>query len=226
MYEIDDYHEQSDLEHEITLEDNVYPKTAAPEVNNESPQEIGLKRQLQDTALERIGDAARNIKGFYDLIDNMDRLDANRERRERYHEVSRGDNVPLDYNTAEDGQMFPYYLSKAIWRQIQKGDFIDAIFNCPYELHELVTERYIADILKTLSEDNKEILYYIALRRYSTSKIAAIRGQTDRNIRKVRNTMLKRIRKKLYAALVGRKRITADERKFLSGYVDKVNSGR
>ena len=42
MYEIDDYHEQSDLEHEITLEDNVYPKTAAPGVNNESPQEIGL----------------------------------------------------------------------------------------------------------------------------------------------------------------------------------------
>ena len=42
MYEIDDYHEQSDLEREITLEDNIYPKTAAPEVNNESPLKIGL----------------------------------------------------------------------------------------------------------------------------------------------------------------------------------------
>ena len=70
MYEIDGYHEQSDLEREITLEDNIYPKTAAPEVNNESPLEIGLKRQLQNTALERIGGAARNIKGFYDFIDN------------------------------------------------------------------------------------------------------------------------------------------------------------
>ena len=42
MYDIDDHLEQTDLEHEITLEDNAYPKTAAPEVNNESPPEIGL----------------------------------------------------------------------------------------------------------------------------------------------------------------------------------------
>jgi hypothetical protein len=34
-----------------------------------------------------------------------------------------------------------------------------------------------------------------------TVRIAAIRGQSDRNIRKVRNTMLKKIRKKLLAAL-------------------------
>lgn len=53
-------------------------------------------------------------------------------------------------------------------------------------------------------------------------KAAAIRGQTDRNIRKVRNTMMKRIRKKLYASLIKRESITAEERDFLNDYVDNV----
>lgn len=38
-------------------------------------------------------------------------------------------------------------------------------------------------------------------RGFSAKNHAAIRGQSDRNIRKVRNTTLKKIRKKLLAAL-------------------------
>ena len=56
-------------------------------------------------------------------------------------------------------------------------------------------------ILRELNEDHKFLLFLSALRQYSSTKIAAIRGQSDRNIRKVRNTMLKKIRKKLLAAL-------------------------
>ena len=44
-------------------------------------------------------------------------------------------------------------------------------------------------------------MFLWSLRQYSSVRIAAIRGQSDRNIRKVRNTMLKKIRKKLLAAL-------------------------
>ena len=44
-------------------------------------------------------------------------------------------------------------------------------------------------------------MFLWALRQYSSVRIAAIRGQSDRNIRKVRNTMLKKIQKKLLAAL-------------------------
>ena len=44
-------------------------------------------------------------------------------------------------------------------------------------------------------------MFLWALRQYSSTRIATIKGQSDRNIRKVRNTMLKKIRKKLLAAL-------------------------
>lgn len=59
----------------------------------------------------------------------------------------------------------------------------------------------MSDILRELSEDHKFLLFLCALRQYSSTRIAAMRGQTDRNIRKVRGTMLKKIRKKLLAAL-------------------------
>ena len=71
-----------------------------------------------------------------------------------------------------------------------------------------------------LSDDHKEILYFSAVRLYSTLKIAEIRGQSDRNIRKVRNTMLKKIYKKILPYLREREEkglsMTTEERAFLA----------
>lgn len=51
-------------------------------------------------------------------------------------------------------------------------------------------------------------------------KIAKLRGQSDRNIRKVRNTMLKRIHKKILPYLKDREEkgfsMTGEERTFLA----------
>ena len=170
--------------------------------DEEEPERKKLKRELRAEAFARLEDSARTQREFENVIAWWDRLDANRERRERYHELSRsGDDVPLDYGAAKDGLFFPDTLNNVLEKQIRKGDFIDAIFYCPYDIHELVTEEYMSDILRELSEDHKFLLFLCALRQYSSTRIAAMRGQTDRNIRKVRGTMLKKIQKKLLAAL-------------------------
>ncbi len=129
-------------------------------------------------------------------------MDANRERRERCHEISRsGDDVPLDYGAIKDGLLFPDTLNSVLAKQIRRGDFIDVIFNCHYEIHELVTEEYLSKILRELSDDHKEILFLHAVRTFSSKRIGEIRGQSDRNIRKVRATMFKRIYSKLFLTL-------------------------
>jgi len=162
-----------------------------------------LKRELQAEALARLEDAARTQADFKAVIDWWDRLDRNRERKERYHELSRsGDDVPLDYGASADDFFFPDTLSDVIQKQIRKGDFLDAIFYCPYDIHELVTKEYLSKILWELKEEHKELLFLCAVCLFSSTKIGLIRGQTDRNIRKIRNTMLKQIRKKLLAALM------------------------
>lgn len=187
----------------------------------EQPERKLLKRDLQAQALARLEDAARTPKDFENVIAWWDRLDANQQRRERYHELSRsGDDIPLDFGASEDALCFPDTLNDVLEKQQRKGDFIDAIFYCPYDIHELVTEEYMSYILQELTEDHKFLLFLYALQQYSSTKIAIIRGQTDRNIRKVRGTMLKKIQKRLLAALTEKMRenrpLTLLEKEFLT----------
>ena len=188
---------------------------------DEQPERKLLKRELRAQALKRLEDSARTLKDYENLVAWYDRLDANRQRKERYHELYRsGDDVPLDYGASEDALCFPDTLNDVLTRQERKGDFIDSIFYCPYDIHELVTDADMSVILRELNEDHKFLLFLSALRQYSSTKIAAIRGQSDRNIRKVRNTMLKKIRKKLLAALTekvqAQQPLTLLEKEFLS----------
>ncbi len=214
---------------QIALEQNIIDRLEADaaehpfedDAGDEEPERKKLKRELRAEALARLEDAARTQRDFENVIAWWDKLDANRERRERYHELSRsGDDVPLDYGASEDALCFPDTLNDALTRQERKGDFIDTIFYCPYDIHELVTDADMSVILRELNEDHKFLLFLSALRQYSSVKIAAIRGQSDRNIRKVRNTMLKKIRKKLLAALTekvqAQQPLTLLEKEFLS----------
>ena len=191
------------------------------DTGDEQPERKLLKRELRAQALKRLEDSARTLKDYENLVAWYDRLDANRQRKERYHELYRsGDDVPLDYGASEDALCFPDTLNDVLKRQERKGDFIDSIFYCPYDIHELVTDADMSVILRELNEDHKFLLFLSALRQYSSTKIAAIRGQSDRNIRKVRNTMLKKIRKKLLAALTekvqAQQPLTLLEKEFLS----------
>ena len=120
-----------------------------------------LKRELRAQALKRLEDSARTLKDYENLVAWYDRLDANRQRRERYHELFRnGDDVPLDYGASEDALCFPDTLNDVLKWQDRKGDFIDAIFYCPYDIHELVTDADISiilDILRKYSDEDHRL---------------------------------------------------------------------
>ena len=214
---------------QIALEQNIIDRLEADaaehpfedDAGDEEPERKKLKRELRAEALARLEDAARTQRDFENVIAWWDKLDANRERRERYHELSRsGDDVPLDYGASANELFFPDTLNDVLEKQIRKGDFIDAIFYCPYDIHELVTEEYLSEILLDLKEDHKELLFLWAVRLFSSTRIAAIRQQSDRNIRKIRNTMMKKIRKELLSALTDKAEkqlpMTLVEKAFLS----------
>ena len=241
----DSYPEEAEAEsaaqaqRHIALEQNIIARLEADaeehpfedDAGDEEPERKKLKRELRAEALARLEDAARTQRDFENVIAWWDKLDANRERRERYHELSRsGDDVPLDYGASANELYFPDTLNDVLEKLIRKGDFIDAIFDCPYDIHELVTEEYLSQILLELSEDHKELLFLCAVKLFSSTKVAAIRQQSDRNIRKVRNTVLKKIRKKLLAALTEKAEkqqpMTLLERAFLEESSKVVDSGK
>lgn len=232
--------EQSEqAQRQIALEQNIIDSLEADaeehpieeDAGDEEPERKKLQRELRAEALARLEDAVRTTRDFEKVVAWWDKLDANRERRERYHELSRsGDDVPLDYGSSANDLFFPDYLNDVLEKQIRKGEFLDAIFNCPYDIHELVTEEYLCQIFDDLDENHKELLFLCAVRLFSSTRIAAIRGQSDRNIRKVRGTMFKKIRKKLLAALMDKhgkqQPMTLLEKEFLADNIEAVETAK
>ena len=185
---------------EIELEKET--KSAAPEIPETSTRKK-LKRELEREALSRLEDAARTEEDFQNVVTWWNRLDANRERKERYHEIGRSD-VPLEWGMSPDEIVIPAPIRYVFWKQILKGDFLDAIYDCPFEMHELVTDENISKAIFALKDVQKELLYQLAIKGYSCQLIAAFREQTDRNIRKIRDTMLMKLRKSFMQALQNR----------------------
>ena len=183
-----------------------------------------LHREARALAIQRIEESARTEADFENVLYWWDKLDANRERKERDHEIGRS-TVPLEWGADE------WYLSTRpsydmiLRRLMLAGDFLDFIFDSPETLHELVTDIDLSEILQELKPHLKNMLYYLFLRDYSTAEYAESIGQTDRNIRDIRETALKKIRKLYGGILTYRKEnslpMTIDEKYFLENGVRK-----
>ena len=185
--------EERALELESELEQDEHPRDYTAELEDEEEEaaptsEKRLKREIRAEALRRLEEAARTESDFLTVVDEWNKLDKNRERRERDHENLRGD-VPLEFQAVPDPKIAPLWMNLPRFRQLCQGNFLDIIFSCPYELHQLTANRFLSKLFFTLSDEQKEVLYYLFVKQYSTTRLAAIRGQSDRNIRKLRMTI-------------------------------------
>ena len=196
--------------------------TSIPAIQPDTnPHRQILKRELQAEALKRLESSARTEQEFTAVTEWWDRLDRNRERRERSYEIGRGD-VPLEHEMSQDGSCFPRWLANPTFRQICRGNFWDYFAYCLFEMHNLTAKEYIREIVMNLKLEHKEILFFLGIRLYSPKKLASLRGQTDRNVRKVRDVVQRKIQRKLYVALMDRRQngasMTLQEKAFIEQY--------
>ena len=197
--------EERMLELESELEQDEHPRDYAAELDDENEEaaptsEKRLKREIRAEALRRLEEAARTESDFLTVVDEWNKLDRNRERRERDHENLRGD-VPLEFQAVPEPRIAPLWMNLPRFRQLCQGNFLDIIFSCPYELHELTANCFLSKLFFTLNDEQKEVLYYLFVKQYSTTRLAAIRGQSDRNIRKLRLTIHKKLQRAFYQHL-------------------------
>lgn len=217
--------EERTLELESELEQDEHPRDYHAELEDEeeeaAPPVRSDLREICAEALRRLEEAARTESDFLTVVDEWNKLDRNRERRERDHENLRGD-VPLEFQAVPDPKIAPLWMNLPRFRQLCQGNFLDIIFSCPYELHELTANRFLSKLFFTLSDEQKEVLYYLFVKQYSTTRLAAIRGQSDRNIRKLRMTIQKKLQRRMYEHLSEKLEkdysITLREREFVEEY--------
>jgi len=175
----------------------IFQKKAAVDIKHEVAHLV-LKHEVDRIVLHILEGAARTEKDFRNLIQEWDRIDHNRELRERSYEDS-WDSSILDKTMEEfdTGAVIPTPIDHAWWRQLQSGNYIDTIFDCPHEVAELTSHKKVFQALETLKPEQKEVLYYRAIRQWSPQQLAAYRGQTDRNIRQVYATLIAKLRRKI-----------------------------
>lgn len=209
---------------ESELEQDEHPIDYEAELEDEEEEaapvsDKRLKREIRAEAVRRLEEAARTEKDFQAVVEEWNKLDRNRERRERDHENLRGD-VPLEYQAVPEPKLIPHWMNNPAYRQLMAGNFLDILFDCPYEMHNLTADTFISRMVEELSEEHKEVLYFLSLRLYSTTQLAAIRGQSDRNIRKLRKTIRKKLQRQMYDHLCSKPEngLTLRERRFLEEY--------
>ncbi len=166
-----------------------------------------LQREVRREALLRLEKAARTEAEYEGVVRMWDKLDANRERRERYHEIT----CPHEtmYRAPD-----PYC-----------NDFLDLILDNVAWFHHLVTDEDVSAHIDRLFAKQKDVLYLHKVRVLAVWQIAALLGKTDRNIRKMRALLLKRMRERLAPRIAARMAsgppITPAMRRFMQDWPNK-----
>ena len=163
-----------------------------------------LKRELARLSLKRMEEAARTEDDFVAVQIMWDKLDANWERKQRYHGV--------------------LHFADVNWILITRGNYLDIIFDSAEDMWQLIEDTDIALLVHALRPKPKEVLYLSAVRLYTIQQIAFVKGQTDRNILKMKTKMLDKLRDNLSERLIIRIKIggviTTSQRKFLQPYIN------
>lgn len=180
-----------------------------------------VAQSVREEALRRLELSARTAAEFQSVVSWYDREEQSRMRRERRYESLRGDTL-VEYLAPDEGDIVPHSMSCPTFRQICRGEFDDLLCNCPFRMHDLTDRAHLRQIVMNLKQDHKEILYFLGVRLYSAQQLALLRGQTERNIRKVRGTVQRKIHKQLYVALTelseANAELTHQEQAFLKEY--------
>lgn len=180
-----------------------------------------LIRDMKREALARMEDAARTANDFKSVMEQWDRLDENRERKERYHEMQRGEKtLAVGYT---DGMVLPVPISHPAWREVIKGDFLPMIFDNAREAWQLIEDPDIAALVRGLTDKQKNVFFLSAVRLCTAAQIACYHDKTDRAIRKLLVSALHSIRDQLAPLIrehaeIGFPQMTLAKRNFLERY--------
>lgn len=192
----------------------------SPREETEEENEPQTLRQVKKEMLRRMESGARTEKDFRMLVAEYDRIEANKQRSIRGNELPRG-NLPWEYEISALPTIFPEWMKQPLEKQLRKGSFLDVIFDCPYELRELVTNGFYSKRFDDLTADQKFVAYFYFLRQWKTKRIAALKGSSPRAIRKIKTALEANLQEPVYRYLLKRAErisLTNTEREFLAEY--------
>ena len=176
-----------------------------------------MKRDVAREELIRKEEAARTVKEFDSITKDWDKLDSNRERKERYHETRLAD------------QMFDWDIfSRQLY--VRDTDFVTQMFLCPCQMHNLVSNEDISRLIDDATDKQKAVFFPRVIVGCSAEQIAKCHDMTERNVRKLIDLMTTNVRNEYYKILEEREKakqyLNYEKRRFLKNYKSNTKKGK
>jgi hypothetical protein len=208
-----------------------------------------MARQAEAESLRRCENSAPTTGEFRELCELYDKLDGNRERRERDHEIGTGEykllnttigksskGVDPEQKEAErengysDGAIIPIPILHPYWRELMRGDFISAIYDSADEIWQIFGDWQVGQYIKSMTAKQRDALFRSAVRLCSAERIAECTDKTSRGVNKLIAAALKYIRGRLAERIQARidndLPVTLEKRKFLEWYAAQKEKPR
>jgi len=195
-----------------------------------------LLRESRNLALLNIEKSARTEEDFnkvniiYDEMELIERDRIDKHEQDWFTLPNLENEVKdesVNFEVTDRNIVIPKPFNHEYWRQMQSGNFLDLIHDCPHDIPEMTSSRPIYAITKDLNEDALELMYYKIIRRWSIEALAIRRNQSDRNIRKVYTTIIENIRWDLYIRLYSRyknkKSLTYNQKCFMEWFWEQLS---
>jgi hypothetical protein len=150
-----------------------------------------MTRLAETEALRRYENSARTAGEFRELCELYDKLDGNRERRERGHEIGTSEYKLLNTtivksskgidpelreaereNGYSDGAVIPPPLVMEYWQELMRGDFISTIYDSADEVWQIVGDWQVGQLIRDLTAKQRDALFRNAVRLCSSEQIA------------------------------------------------------
>ena len=211
------------------LQDEILEQWKRDAKKIQEENETMLQKEARREAVYRIEDSARSIQQYDYVTILWDCLDIIEGWRLAKAESLRTE-LLTDHEFVRCTNIFPTPIKHTWWRQLFGGNFIDIIYDCPHEIQELTSSLPVYELTALLDEKQKEILYYWVIRQWTPQRIAEMRGQTDRNIRKVYAKMIADIQRKMFERLYHRYKLywnlTVTQTVFVEWYIGEHSVGK
>ena len=188
--------------------------------------------------LSKITDEDKRMEYFENLVKEFDEDDRKNDRK-HFRSEKRHDFNIANMDASYDPDNPDTYIPPELTAMCKTEYWDDLIFSQQVEdLHELITDKALSGIIKEQKNAQKEALFYRAIKGYTAKEISAMKGISDRYVRKLYAKVLRNIREEIIPAIKFKRKLETTkeykeialesviytilaERKFLAEYKKK-----
>jgi hypothetical protein len=161
--------------------------------------------------LSKITDENKKIEYFENLVKEFDKADRRNDRK-HFRSEKRHDFNISNMDASYDPDNPDTYIPSELTAMCKTEYWDDLIFSQRVEdLHELITDKALSGIIERQKNAQKEALFYRVIKGYTAKEISAMKGISDRYVRKLYEKVIRNIREEIIPVIKFKRKLETTE---------------